>query len=252
MLSTQIQYFTLVETTRHNKETEKQAVKQLAETVRHNKSQEQYWFDSLAETVRHNMATEGETVRHNKVTEAQGWESINVQWYNAESNRMNALSNARNAETNEFSALTSYNLGLEANRIAAANAQTNARNAQTAIENAETAKFNAETARLNALLTNKNESAFVAQGYANVSINQQRADALTQQTKLQGAELLLEVEKYKTDTALRVDELQVKQDTLMEKSISDAWHNANDTLDTVSDTLVGFDRNKTYRERSKR
>lgn len=69
MLPTQVQYWTLQETKRHNIETELQGQQNIAENVRHNREVEsQQWF-GLQETQRHNIAFENETQRHNQATE---------------------------------------------------------------------------------------------------------------------------------------------------------------------------------------
>lgn len=79
MLQAQVNYWNLMESKRHNIETEKITWFANYETQRHNVQTENLGWATLAETE-----------RHNKVSEQQGWESIDVARTNAQTNIFNA------------------------------------------------------------------------------------------------------------------------------------------------------------------
>lgn len=76
MLATQVSYWNLQETKRHNIAAESQARNELTETQRHNRRTEELQGWSIGETSRHNKAMEGETYRHNQAVESQAWASL--------------------------------------------------------------------------------------------------------------------------------------------------------------------------------
>lgn len=199
MLATQVQYWTLKETERHNLKTEDLGYKTLNETIRHN-------IVGETETQRHNVAVEDETKRHNLAQESY-WSNdlLEKQRHNivseeidtgmlytkqmdAATNRMNAQTNAFNASTNRFQAVANYNLGLDANRIAQQNADTSERDQnvrflqwssadkQTSVqsERADIERQNADTNVMNAE-TRQQE----------LGVKQQEADTATQNLELQ-------------------------------------------------------------------
>lgn len=86
MTANQIAYWSVVESERHNKATEK-------ETNRHNVVVEQ-------ETYRHNTVVESETHRHNVVQEGIGWSQAAAAHKQANAALMNAQTNARLADAN--------------------------------------------------------------------------------------------------------------------------------------------------------
>lgn len=80
MLATQVSYWNLQETKRHNIATEAQAKGELAEAQRHNRRAEELQGWSIGETSRHNQAMEqqawanlSELQRHNKQGEMQSY-----------------------------------------------------------------------------------------------------------------------------------------------------------------------------------
>lgn len=121
MLSVQVEYWKLMENTRHNLATEQWNNASLDETTRHNIATENYNYDVLSENKRHNIATEAyntaqleEMKTHNRATE-------DISWYNAKTTR-------------------EYEIPIKA-----VSAQAAASQAATAAKNATTNWFNAET-----------------------------------------------------------------------------------------------------------
>lgn len=123
MLATQVQYWSIQETNRHNRATEQQAQQELSEQRRHSREQESIgWYSAqetyrhnaegerlgwanLTESQRHNMSTEGiqsaqleENRRHNR-------ESENISGVQATAAYTNAKTNQKNADTSYMSAL---------------------------------------------------------------------------------------------------------------------------------------------------
>lgn len=83
MLNTQVQYWALQESKRHNLMTEAQARHELDETRRRNLETERQGRVSLDETSRHNREQENqgwfnarESARHNKESESVGWSTL--------------------------------------------------------------------------------------------------------------------------------------------------------------------------------
>lgn len=117
MLSTQVDYWKLIETRRHNQRDEQlaqmshdEAVRHNTalenENVRHNKEQEFLTSVQLSEAQRHNIAGEGissatvaENVRHNKVGEG-------IDAYSAQSGKIKDVATKSSAVLNEVNART--------------------------------------------------------------------------------------------------------------------------------------------------
>lgn len=83
MLATQVQYWNLKETQRHNAAMESQAANELKETQRRNLEVERQGRDTIAENQRHNQEVEktnwfsaNESARHNKEQEKIGWSNL--------------------------------------------------------------------------------------------------------------------------------------------------------------------------------
>lgn len=185
MLTTQIQYWTLVESKRHNLATEDLQNRSLNEDIRHNVvtenetqrhniATENYYTNLLSETTRHNVEQEGIAKEGNLIS----WRNTDINAMNATSNRMQAQAALSNAATQRFSAVTGAALGLTKAQIDQQNAETNRinseiasqrqqtdwlqwvtgtnqtdiakQNAATNVMNAETNAYNAETNRINA------------------------------------------------------------------------------------------------------
>lgn len=114
MLPTQVSYWTLLETQRHNQVTESQTDVANTETRRHNVATELYYTQSLEESKRHNRVTEQqaqqslfETIRHNQASESIQRIQANASMLNARASMISASANLQNAESNRISALAS-------------------------------------------------------------------------------------------------------------------------------------------------
>lgn len=201
MLQTQVNYWNLVETQRHNLASEDYYNRSLSETTRHNLASEDYYNRNLGETTRHNLVTEkqnqtslneqarhnttteyltyqaqNETARHNQVMEGQGWAVI------TETNRHNVASEnetvrhnirVENEATRHNTATeaetTRHNLASEG--IDYANSQTNRYNAETNRMNAYTNQRNASTNAYNAAIQADYTSGMIDIGMKNASTN---------------------------------------------------------------------------------
>lgn len=158
MLQSQVNYWNLQETRRHNLATERLARESQAETQRHNISTEDVAYGNLRESATHNRATEalgwetlGENRRHNVVAEYE----------NERHNReMEGIQQAANAEAirshKAQEEISWYNAETANKRLEydALNAASNSMQAQVAWQNAETNKRNAETQWYRAQLEN--------------------------------------------------------------------------------------------------
>lgn len=130
MLSTQVEYWKLQETKRHNQATEGFSYAQLAEDTRHNRADERQNYYSYLESSRHNRAAEeigyrnidlgyanlSELSTHNRAMEAIGQTqaqasliSANASVMQANAAQISATANLRNAATNEINAQTRKN-----------------------------------------------------------------------------------------------------------------------------------------------
>lgn len=94
----QIGWFTAKEASRHNKEQEAIGWTNANENIRHNQVSESLGFATLAETKRHNVQQEGigwanvaETRRHNVQQEGIGWTNAAANLTTANANRMKAI-----------------------------------------------------------------------------------------------------------------------------------------------------------------
>lgn len=127
MLSTQVEYWKLQETKRHNTATEGFSYAQLAEDTRHHKADERQNYYTYLENSRHNRAAEdigyknidlgyanlSELSTHNRAMEAIGQTqarasliSANAAVMNARAAQVSAAANMQNAATNATNALT--------------------------------------------------------------------------------------------------------------------------------------------------
>lgn len=166
MLQAQVNYWTLVENARHNRETEdisraniglgyeqlRFSYANLDENKRHNRATEELGFQTLAETSRHNLVTErqgdskiwlqtqelSETIRSHRANENINMQNVQVAQANANSNRLQALNAAQKTEYDN--ANTQYK-----NRTDRINAYTNQRNSYVNEMNAYTNQRNANT-----------------------------------------------------------------------------------------------------------
>lgn len=183
MLQTQVNYWNLVETQRHNLASEDYYNRSLSETNRHNLVTEAQNQTSLNEQARHNTTTEyltyqanNENVRHNQVMEAQGWSVI------TETNRHNVATENENKRhnvqmenetvrhnTTTEKETTRHNLAAES--IDYTNSQTNRYNAETNRMNAYTNQRNAKTNAYNASVNADYSSGMLDIGMKNASTN---------------------------------------------------------------------------------
>jgi len=194
MLQTQINYWSYLETVRHDVETEKEATRSNKakeaelnrhqvvveiETERHNRAMEDYNFQSLAETIRSNKERERLTAQEIQNNFILGQESNRIATYNAQTNR-------KAVEYN-------YSIGLKNVRVAEKNAETNRLNAYTQQQSvanqnwynrqqaqsnrisAKAAQVNAEASYMNALTRQKEQAA--EQAYKEGSLNVSRYTA---------------------------------------------------------------------------
>lgn len=178
MLATQVQYWTLQESKRHNlaqdilgymslEENKRHNITTETETQRHNIGQENYWSSTISETRRHNIAQEeywtnslSETARHNMSMEALqaesnsiGWENVNLGYYRAKTDRYMADIQAANAETNRLKYLADFNIQQQQMDINRTNASTERMKTQfnysLGLESNRISQENADTNRMN-------------------------------------------------------------------------------------------------------
>lgn len=210
MLQAQVNYWNLVENSKHNRATEAQAVKELEETTRHNlateKSQAKQALASLrqAAAATKNANTNLFIARYNKDL---GYKNLAV-------NRQNAASNAKQAQA------------------ALKNAESNALQASAAWKNALT---NAYSASMNARY--QQEMAAVSQYQAKISADrnewQKNAQRLQNMTEIYKQDLLsAQTSNYRglTDTYQYLNELRKQQ------AATEQFKQAG----TVADIITGF------------
>lgn len=183
MLQTQVNYWNLVETQRHNLASEDYYNRSLSETNRHNLMTEAQNQSSLNEQARHNTTTEyltyqaqNENVRHNQIMEAQGWSVIsetnrhNVATEN-ENNRHNVRMENETVRHNTTTENETTRHNLASENIDYINSQTNRYNAETNRMNAYTNQRNASTNAYNASVNADYSSGMLDIGMKNASTN---------------------------------------------------------------------------------
>lgn len=234
MLTTQVQYWTLMETKRHNLQSEDLGNRTLQENIRHNTVTEN-------ETNRHNVATENyytnsllETVRHNLVTEGQGQSKIEIDRMNAFTNQRNAATNEMNAATNRmavgvqsydaqtrrFSAITGASLGLDANRIAQENADSNRMSS-------EAKQTEAQTGQLRLFTVDQ----------SNASSNAMNAEANQRNAATREGELQLGYDNLGLQEDWKQHQKTMDWFNFGEKTIDDVYDNMNETVRTGTNVL---------------
>lgn len=166
MTSNQIAYWSLLESTRHNKagesetkrhniQTEDVANRTLEETARHNSVNERVAIFNAEESQRHNIATETETNRHNVVSED-------------ETARHNVAQEALSKYATDMNfASSKYNTDVMSRTSLANTASSNAAKIYAANLSYSASKYSSDTARRNAEL----------QSRTNISTNEQTVKA---------------------------------------------------------------------------
>lgn len=144
MLSTQVEYWKLQETKRHNTATEGFSYAQLAEDTRHHKADERQNYYSYLETSRHNRAAED-----------IGYRNIDLGYANLSelSTHNRAMENI--GRTQAQASLISANASVMQARAAQTTAAANWQNAQTNATNAVTRQDELKLERNKAKYTNK-------------------------------------------------------------------------------------------------
>lgn len=171
MLNTQVQYWALQETKRHDLVTESIQRDTLNESIRHNtKSESQIDFQNM-ETQRHNMITEqfnwstlNESIRHNKQMEGIGWTNAKAAQTQAAASMKQAQAALQNAATNRV------------------NAQTQQRLADIQQQNANTQEKNAQTNFLNYVSSSSLNSQRIKESKANIKLKRQQLTLQKHQT----------------------------------------------------------------------
>lgn len=184
MLQTQVNYWNLVETERHNKESERLGFETLEETKRHNLKTEELTgrqIDLGFANLELGYSQLAEQQRHSMVTEAQGATSLNLGYMNAyETARAHRASEGIQAQQN---AIALANLG-ELERHNKSVESTNSFNAVVGSQNASTNQGNLGQRRyeFNNSYQQRQQEINIAQQNANIAQQNANTNATNAKT----------------------------------------------------------------------
>lgn len=205
MTSNQIAYWSLLESTRHNKagesetkrhniQTEDVAYRTLEETARHNSVNERVAIFNAEEAQRHNIATETETNRHNVVSEDEtARHNVAQEQLSKYATDMNFASSIYSA--NKSYEASKYNTDVMSRTSLANTASSNLVKKYASDLSYSASVYGSDTARRNAVLQSK----------TNITTNENTVNAQNRATGRRSRDVL-----NQTLTSMRIAQMQNK------------------------------------------